>query len=251
MPSLVPVVFLSIWYFVTRGGWVSPHILPSPGAVKDAFLAVLHSGELVADLEVSSRRALTGLAFGAGLGFIAGVISGAIPFADKLLDSTVQMLRTVPSLAMIPMLIMWFGIGEETKVILVAIATFFPLYLNTYQGIRYADKGLQEMGRIYGLGPWGLFRHVIFPGAIPSVLVGLRFSLGMMLLTLVGAEALAADSGIGYMTTTAREFMRTDVVLLGTLIYAFLGKSTDLAAKFLERRLLPWHPNHQPPPRTS
>ena len=145
------------------------------------------------------------------------------------------------------MIILWFGIGETAKVVLVALGVFFPMYLNTYHGIRTVDPALKEMGRVYGLKSSALFKRVIFPSALPSILVGLRFSLGVMWIALIGAETLAADSGIGYMTTTAREFMQTNIVVLGVLIYALLGKLADLAAKTLEKRFLQWHPNYQSP----
>ncbi len=250
VPWVLPILLLTIWQISSQVGWLSTRILPAPVSVLEALRDVVVSGQIWRDISVSAGRAFIGLAIGGGLGFLLGIINGAFSFADRALDTSVQMARTIPNLAMLPLVILWFGIGEETKVILVALGTFFPIYLNTYHGIRNADNGLKEMGRVYGLNHWGLFRHVIFPGALPSILVGLRFALGTMWLTLIAAESLAADSGIGYMTTTAREFMRTDIVLLGTLIYALLGKGADIAAKGLERWLLSWHQNFQTPRRT-
>jgi sulfonate transport system permease protein len=174
-----------------------------------------------------------------------GLLTGANPIAENLLDGSIQMVRTIPSLALIPFAIIWFGIGEEAKVFLIAIGVFFPMYLNTYHGVHTVDHGYQEMARVYGVRGWQQFRDIIFPGALPSILIGLRYSLGVMWLTLIAAEALAAQSGIGFMTTSAREFMQTDVVLVGTLLYALLGKVADSLARLLERRLLPWHPSYQ------
>ncbi|BCM88206.1 putative aliphatic sulfonates transport permease protein SsuC [Abditibacteriota bacterium] len=250
LPWVLPVALLLIWQLSASQGWLSPRFLPAPSAVWGALADVVHSGQIWRDAGISAKRALLGLLIGGGLGFLFGVINGAIHLFDKAFDTSMQMARTIPNLALMPLMILWFGIGEETKVLLVALGTFFPLYLNTYHGIRSADNGLKEMGRIYGLSPWGLFAHVIFPGALPNILIGLRFALGTMWLTLIAAEGLAADSGIGYMTSTAREFMRTDIVLLGTLIYALLGKGADLGAKLLERTLLPWHQNFQKTART-
>jgi sulfonate transport system permease protein len=153
------------------------------------------------------------------------------------------MLRNVPHLAMIPLVILWFGIDESAKLFLVALGAFFPIYLNTYHGVRTVDSGLVEMARCYGLKGWSLFRQVVLPGAMPSILVGVRFSLGITWVTLIVAETISANAGIGYMTMNAREFMQTDVVVLGILVYALLGKAADLAALALERRLLAWHPN--------
>jgi sulfonate transport system permease protein len=152
----------------------------------------------------------------------------------------------VPHLALIPLVILWFGIDESAKLFLVAIGVFFPIYLNTYHGIKSVDAGLVEMARSYGLKGWALYREVIFPGALPSILVGLRFSLGLMWVLLIVAETISAQSGIGYMTMNAREFLQTDVVLVGVLLYALLGKLADLVARGLERRFLRWNPAYQP-----
>jgi sulfonate transport system permease protein len=155
------------------------------------------------------------------------------------------MLRNVPHLALIPLVILWFGIDEEAKLFLVALGVFFPIYLNTYHGVRTVDAGLAEMGRAYGLDGFEFFRQVILPGAMPSILVGIRYGLGIMWLTLIVAETISASSGIGYMTMNAREFLQTDVVVLGILIYALLGKLADSATRILEQRFLAWHPAFQ------
>ena len=164
--------------------------------------------------------------------------------SERLLDSTLQMIRTVPHLALLPLVILWFGIGEPARVFLIALGTFFPIYLNTFYGIRQVDGNLTEMGRAYGLSTWALLRPVILPGALPNILVGLRYALGIMWLTLVVAEMNAATSGIGFLTSTAREFMRTDVLTFAIVLYALLGKLADVIARALERRFLPWHPNY-------
>ena len=155
------------------------------------------------------------------------------------------MVRNVPHLALIPLVILWFGIDESAKLFLVALGVFFPIYLNTLHGIRTVDPQLIEMGRIYGMGNGELFRRVIFPGALPSIFVGLRFALGIMWLTLIVAETIAASSGLGYMAMQAREFMLIDVVVLSILIYALLGKVADSTARVLERFTLSWHPAFQ------
>jgi sulfonate transport system permease protein len=173
------------------------------------------------------------------------VLTGVSRAAEALLDSSLQMLRNVPHLAIIPLVILWFGIDEEAKIFLVAIGVFFPIYLNTFHGIRNVDKGLIEMARVYGLSQSALFWRVILPGALPPVLVGLRYSLGIMWLTLIVAETISASAGIGYMTMNAREFLQTDVVLLGILIYAALGKLADVFTRAIERRALSWHPSYQ------
>jgi sulfonate transport system permease protein len=173
------------------------------------------------------------------------LLNGAFPVAEKLLDSTLQMLRNVPHLAAIPLVILWFGIDEEAKVFLVAAGVLFPIYLNTFHGVRTVDRGLIQMARVYGLSGWALYWRVVLPGALPSILVGFRFALGLMWLTLIVAETISSTSGIGYMTMNAREFLQTDVVVLGIIIYALLGKLADGATRLLERWALAWHPAYQ------
>ena len=165
-----------------------------------------------------------------------------------LTDTTLQMVRNVPHLALIPLVIVWFGIEEEAKLFLVALGVFFPVYVNTLHGVRSVDPQLIEMARSYGFDHWRLFRRVILPGALPSIFVGLRFALGVMWLTLIVAETIAAQSGIGYMAMQAREFMQVDVVVLSILIYALLGKLADVTACGWSA-LPPWHPAFQVEPR--
>jgi sulfonate transport system permease protein len=159
-----------------------------------------------------------------------------------LLDPTLQMIRNIPHLALIPLVIIWFGIGESARLFLVALGVFFPIYLNTLHGVRNVDPQLIEMGRIYGMNNRTLFLKVILPGALPSIFVGLRFALGVMWLTLIVAETIAANSGIGHMAMAAREFMQTDIVVLSIVIYAVLGKLADSATRALERKFLAWNP---------
>jgi len=241
----LPVLLVVAWEIGARFGFISGRILPAPSAVAVAFWVNLQNGELVHHTLISTERAFYGLLIGGGLGFVLGVINGALPIAEKLTDSSLQMLRNVPHLAIIPLVILWFGIDESAKIFLVSIGVLFPIYLNTFHGIRMVDRGLIEMGRVYGLGPIALYLRVILPGALPSILVGLRYALGIMWLTLIVAETISAQAGIGYMTMNAREFLQTDVVLLGIIIYALLGKIADMLTRWLERRALAWHPSFQ------
>ncbi|MEO5685772.1 MAG: aliphatic sulfonate ABC transporter permease SsuC [Burkholderiaceae bacterium] len=241
-PWIVPCLVIVGWEIASRSGWLSSRILPEPFAVAQAFWNLLKSGGLVHDVAISSGRAIAGLAIGGGLGLVLGLLTGTFKTAETLLDTTLQMVRNVPPLALIPLVILWFGIDESAKLFLVAIGVFFPIYLNTYHGIKSVDAGLVEMARSYGLKGWPLYREVILPGALPSILVGLRFSLGLMWVLLIVAETISAQSGIGYMTMNAREFLQTDVVLVGVLLYALLGKLADRVARGLEKRFLRWNP---------
>lgn len=225
---------------------LSTRILPEPLAVLKAAVALTLSGELYTHVRISAGRALAGFALGGGLGLLFGLLNGSFRKAETLFDSTIQMIRNIPPLALIPLVILWFGIEESAKLFLVSLGVFFPIYINTFHGIRSVDPGLIEMGRAYGLSGWCLYREVILPGALPSILVGVRFSLGFMWVILIVAETISAQAGIGYMTMNAREFLQTDVVLLGILLYALLGKLADWIAKLSERYWLRWHPSYQP-----
>lgn len=244
VPYLLPAGLLLGWELAAQAGWLSDRILPRPSQVLLTGFEQLVSGDLARHLGVSAARALAGLAVGGSIGFVLGVANGMSRNAALVTDTTIQMIRNIPNLALIPLVIVWFGIGEGAKLFLVANAVFFPVYLNTVHGFRSVDPGLIEMGRAYGLGGWRLFRQVILPGALPSVLVGLRYALGLMWLTLIVAETLSASSGLDYMAMQAREFMQLDIVVLAILLYALLGKLADVATRVLESRLLRWSPAH-------
>ena len=244
-PWALPVALLLAWQLAAQWGWLSSRILPEPWAVAKAFWHLAVSGELWLHLKTSLWRATVGFAVGAGLGLLLGLLTGSFRHAETLLDTTLQMVRNIPALALIPLVILWFGIDETAKLFLLAVGVFFPVYLNTFHGIRSVDKGLIEMARSYGLSGWKLYTQVILPGSVASILVGVRFSLGLMWVLLIVAETISAQAGIGYMTMNAREFLQTDVVLVGILLYAILGKLADLLAKNLERWWLPWHAGYR------
>jgi sulfonate transport system permease protein len=243
LPWVVPALTLVVWQIGCDAGWITRRTLPSPLGIVHAAIALTLSGELLQDAAISCERAFAGFAIGGALGLLFGVLNGVSRVAERLLDTTLQMLRNIPHLAIIPMVILWFGIGEPAKLFLVAVGVFFPVYLNTYHGVRLVDPGLIEMGRVYRLSRAAMFWRVILPGAMPSILLGVRYGLGIMWLTLIVAETISANAGIGYMTMNAREFLQTDIVLVGVLLYALLGKLADMMARALERLCLSWHPN--------
>lgn len=243
-PWLVPLVLVALWQWSCSCGWLSGRVAPSPWEVVRAAERLTVTGELLEDLRSSAWRALVGFAFGGGIGLLLGLLTGSSRRAEALLDSSLQMLRNVPHLALIPLVILWFGIGQTGKEFLVALGVLFPVYLNTFHGIRSVDPALIEMARSYELRGVSLFTQVIIPGAMPSILVGLRFALGWMWLTLIVAETISSTDGIGYLAMNAREFLQTDVVVVSILLYALLGKLADLIARILERRLLRWNPNY-------
>jgi sulfonate transport system permease protein len=242
---LVPLMIILLWQAACSAGLVPARVLPAPSDVALAGWKLMISGELARNIAVSFGRASSGFVIGGGIGFAFGLANGLSQLSSKLTDTTLQMVRNIPHLALIPLVILWFGIDETAKLFLVALGVFFPIYLNTLHGIRTVDPQLIEMGRIYGMTDAELFRRVIFPGALPSIFVGIRFALGIMWLTLIVAETIAASSGLGYMAMQAREFMQIDVVVLSILIYALLGKFADFASRLLERMTLSWHPAYQ------
>lgn len=237
---VVPALVLLLWQLASSVGWLNPRVLPAPTAVIGAFWELARSGELWHHFLISLQRAGLGVLLGGGLGFLCGILNGTSRVAHLLLDTSFQMGRTIPNLALIPLVILWFGIGESGKVFLIALATFFPVYLNTLHGVQQIDPRLKEMARVYGLSGLETFRRVTLPGALPSVLVGLRYALGISWLALVVSESFGASSGIGFLAMDAREFFRTDVIVLAIVIYALIGKTADALVRTLERRLLPW-----------
>lgn len=248
LPWLVPLAFLIVWQLFGSLGLIPNRVLPTPVDVLQAGIRLAENGQLWEAIRISSWRALLGFAIGGGIGFLLGLLNGVSSLAEKLTDSSIQMIRNVPHLALIPLVIVWFGIGEDGKVFLVALGVSFPIYLNTLHGIRSVDPGLIEMGSVYGLSRLELYRSIILPGALPSILVGLRYALGIMWLTLIVAETISSKEGIGYMAMNAREFFQLDVVVLSIVLYALLGKLSDLIAKWLERRWLKWHPHFRKAP---
>lgn len=242
-PWLLPAGLIAIWQIASVSGVASEQTLPPPTAVARAAWDLTLNGELPKNIGVSFLRAISGFLIGGSVAFALGLSNGLSSLSARLTDTTVQMIRNIPNLSLIPLVILWLGIGEPAKLFLTALGVFFPLYINTYHGVRTVDAQLIEMARSYGMGARELFFRVILPGALPSIFVGVRFSLGVMWLTLIVAETIAASSGVGYMATQAREFLQVDVVILAILIYALLGKLADVAVRALEKRTLAWHPS--------
>lgn len=240
---LSPLALLALWQIGCSTGFISPRTLAAPSQVIASFIELTSDGALQHHLLVSLGRVAKGLAIALAVGGSLALLSGLSRIGEYTIDAPMQMLRTLPVLALIPFFIIWFGIGEIPKVALVAVAAIFPIYLTLYAGIRGVDTKLVEMAQIIGLSRSALIRHVILPGALPTALVGVRYSLGIAWLILVAAEQVNATSGIGYLMNDARDFMRIDILVVGLLIYAFLGLLVDVFVRWLERRLLGWRPS--------
>lgn len=245
IPWFVPATLIAAWQLGSYLGLISNQLLPSPAEVVAAAYRLTVSGELPNHIAVSFQRAASGFLVGGTLAFIFGLANGLSRTTELLTDTTFQMVRNIPNLALIPLVIVWFGVDEGAKLFLTAVGVFFPIYINTFHGVRTVDPQLIEMARSYGIGRWSLFRKVILPGALPSIFVGVRYALGIMWLTLIVAETIAAKAGVGYMAMNAREFMLMDVVVLSILVYAIFGKLADVTARSLERRTLSWHPSYR------
>ncbi|MFI0849541.1 ABC transporter permease [Mesorhizobium sp. IMUNJ 23232] len=238
-----PVLLVLAWHLASVSGVLPPEVLAGPSTVISSAAALVETGEMQAAMVTSLGRALIGLAIGGTIGVTLAVLAGLFRLGEDVVDAPMQMMRTVPSVALIPLLIIWFGIGEAPKIALIALGTAFPLYLNVYAGIRNVDLSLIEAGRTLDLSRAALIRHVVLPGALPNALVGLRYSLGIAWLALVFGEQINATAGIGYLMANAREFFQTDVIVVCLVVYALLGLGVDFIVRTLERIFLAWRPS--------
>jgi sulfonate transport system permease protein len=243
--ALIPVLLLAVWQIFGDLGYISQLLFPTPIKIANAFVKMASSGELWNNLKISLLRAAGGFLLGGSLGLAFGVLVGLFRKTEKLLDPTVQMIRMVPHLAVAPLFILWFGIGETSKVLLIAKGAFFPLYINTFLGIRNVDNKLFDVTRVLGFSKMKLIIQLILPAALPNILLGVRISLGVSWLGLVVAEIMGSTSGIGYLMSDARQFSQTPIVFVGIMIFALFGKLTDSFVRFLERRWLQWRDSFQ------
>jgi sulfonate transport system permease protein len=241
---VAPVFLVVLWQVSSSQGWVSPTKLPAPTTIIDAYRELWGTGDLQAALPISLRRAGTGLLIGGTAGLVLGIIAGLSVTAERAYDAPLQMIRTIPFIALVPLFIVWFGIGETSKVALIIGASIFPVYLNTYHAIRGIDRKLLEVGRTFDMSRWETIRLVVVPLAMPGILVGWRYAAGTALLGLVAAEQINSQAGIGYILNTANQFQRTDIILAGILVYAVLGLVVDAVMRGLERLMLPWRATH-------
>ncbi|HEX7875583.1 MAG TPA: ABC transporter permease [Sphingobium sp.] len=238
-----PVLLLLLWELGSRSGLIPERTLAAPSAVIGTLVQMVLTGELPSNLFVSFARVAAGLSIGVALGLGLGLVAGLSRAGELAVDPLLQIKRTIPVLALTPLFIVWFGIGETPKVALIAFATIFPVYLNLYSGIRSVDLRLLDAAKSFGLSRWDQIWHVILPSALPSLLIGLRYSLSMAILVLVVAEQINASAGLGYLINNARDFMRTDIIVVCLMVYAILGLTADWLVRTIEARALIWRPS--------
>ncbi|GGD75195.1 ABC transporter permease [Caballeronia grimmiae] len=241
----VPVALIVLWQLASSLQLVAPETLPPPTVILAALRELVADGELQGAIGVSLVRAATGLAIGGGIGLIAGLFAGLWRVGEEMVDAPLQMLRTIPFIALIPLFITWFGIGEGAKIAVILAATIFPMYLNTYAGVRGVDPKLLEAASVFGLSSRQVALRIILPTALPSILVGVRYASAVALLALVVAEQINAQNGIGYILVNANQNQRADIIIAGILVYAALGIVTDLIMRTLEHLALPWRPRFE------
>lgn len=240
---IVPVLIVVLWQIAAQAGLISTRMLAPPSAIAVAAWELIASGELGHHLLVSLHRVAIGLAIAVTAGVSLGLIAGLSRIGEDAIDATLQMLRALPFLALVPLLILWLGIGEATKIALVALGATFPIYLTLFGGIRGTDPKLLEAGQILGLSRAQKIIHIVLPAALPQALVGLRYALGTAWLSLVVGEQINATAGIGFLVMDAREFLRTDIIVVGLMVYALLGLGADQLVRLLERKALAWRPS--------
>jgi sulfonate transport system permease protein len=236
------LVVLAIWQLLSSTGRLPQIIVGSPVAVWDQGVSLVRDGELGSAIAASLQRVGIGLLFGVSAGIALALISGLSRIGEDIFDAPIQMLRTVPFVGIIPLLIIWLGVGQTPKVVLIALGVMFPVYLNLTAGIRAVDPQLVEAGRAMGLGRFGIIWHVILPSALPQLLVGLRFALGIAWLALIFAEQISAVNGLGYLMGSAQELLQSNTIVVCLVVYAFLGLAADAIVRVLERLLLSWRP---------
>jgi sulfonate transport system permease protein len=237
---LGPVLLVIYWAVGSAAGWIDTRILPSPWATAVAAVELVQQGRLQEHVAISSWRAAQGLTYGVITGVILALVSGLSLLGGYIFDGLVQVKRAIPTLALIPMFVLWFGIGETMKVTVIAFTVFIPIYVHTHNALRGIDLKHVELAETLRLSRLDFIRQVVLPGALPGMLLGLRFGVMGAWLALVVVEQLNATSGIGYMINLARNYAQSDIMLVGLVVYALLGVASDAAVRLLERKVLTW-----------
>jgi sulfonate transport system permease protein len=243
--AAIPVITLIIWQWMYNKGYIDPYFLPSPIGIAAAVRELAVSGQLVEHIGVSFGRVISGFAIGGGLGLLFGLLVGFSRQSEKLLDPMVQLLRMTPHLAVAPLIILWFGFGETSKVLIIANGAFFPLYVNTMLGIRSVDNKLFEVSKVLQFSRFKKIIRLILPSSVPNILLGVRLSLAVSWLGVVVAEMINSKSGVGYLIYFGQYNSRTDFIFVGIIIFAVAGKAVDSFVRLLERKWLSWRDSYK------
>ncbi|MGO4108469.1 ABC transporter permease [Paenibacillus sp. YAF4_2] len=243
--AAIPVILLILWQIAASAGYISPTFMPSPGSILQAFWTLVTSGNLLHHLLVSMGRAGLGFLIGGAAGLLLGLLNGMFRKAQYLLDPSIQALRLVPHLAIAPLIILWFGFGETSKIAIIVTGSFFPLYINTFLGIRNVDNKLFEVASILGFSPLKRLIKLIIPASLPDILIGMRISLAVSWIGLVVAELIGSRSGIGFLINEAKQNSETSIIFVGIIIFAVIGKLIDSFMKGFESRWLNWRDSYK------
>jgi len=238
--AIGPVLLLAIWSIGSATGWIDQRVLSAPWTVVTTAGELIADGRLQSNLWTSAQRALIGLALGIVLGVVLALISGLSRLGEAVLDGPIQIKRAIPSLALLPLLILWLGIGESMKIVTILLGVFIPIYIHTHNGLRTIDSRYVELAQTVGLSQWEFIRRVVLPGALPGFLLGLRFAVTGAWLSLVVVEQINSTSGIGYMMELARTYGQTDIIIVGLVVYGVLGLLSDAVVRLVQRRALSW-----------
>ncbi len=229
-------VLLAVWQLAVMSGIWSTYVLPPPSKVANSFLVMAGNGTLWKHILVSMRRVLTGFGIAFSLALVCGIVASGLPKLEEYYGGFLEFMRHVPPISLIALLILWFGIGETSKIIIIVLASFFPMYLNIRKGFASADRKLLEVGEVFGLSRWQKFCRIIVPCAVPDVLVGMRIGLGYSWRAIIGAEMIAAASGLGYLILDAQQMSRSDRVIVGIITIGMVGILCDRIFQILIQR---------------
>ncbi|MER1986450.1 MAG: ABC transporter permease [Solibacillus sp.] len=236
----LPVLLIVAWYTVTASGMIPSYQLPSPAAVLAKISSLAADGSLWSHIGITLYRVLLGSFIGASIAVLLGSLVGFYNKAERLFDPMIQAFKSIPSLAWVPLFILWMGIGEPSKIALIAVGVFFPVYLNIVSGILNVDRKLIEVGKVYGFSHFELVRRIIFPASLPSFFTGLRSGLGLGWMFVVAAELMGASQGLGYLLVIGQNSASPDIIIASILLFAVIGKLTDWVIKIVEIKVLSW-----------
>ncbi|PLR87108.1 MULTISPECIES: ABC transporter permease [Bacillus] len=238
--GVVPGFLIILWEYLSKSGFFPAHLLPAPTIILDTIITMGQDGTLWGHLGITLYRLFSGFLIGVALAVLIGSIVGYLKKAESLLDPLIQAFRSIPSLAWVPLFILWMGIGEPSKVVLIAVGVFFPVYLNIVSGIQNVDRKLIEVGKIYNFNSYQLIRRIILPASLPSFLVGIRSGLGLGWMFVVAAELMGASEGIGYLLVYGQNTYSPQLIISSIVLFAILGKLTDSILKSIETKTLHW-----------